>query len=366
MSVIYDPVHWTPSKKRYDRVMLALMAAYLGLFAMGQWWLHPQATAETLVIRAAGTLALLMLHVILAIGPLCRLDRRFLPLLYNRRHLGVAMFLTGAVHGVFSLIQFHALGNVSILESLFLSNTRYDALMGFPFQSLGFFALLILFLMAATSHDFWLKNLTPRVWKSLHMGVYAAYALLVMHVMLGVIQLEKSPVLIGLVGAGMFTIIGLHLAAARKQAGVDRVAEVNFVRPGAPINPAPEGFEYACEVDDILDNRAKMLIISGENIALFRYDNKLSAVHNLCKHQNGPLAEGRVLDGCITCPWHGYQYRPEDGRSPAPFTEKLHTYDVWVSGSRVFVNPRPYPEGTSRQPAVIGPLSALPTRQAPD
>jgi hypothetical protein len=30
-----------------------------------------------------------MLTIILSIGPLCRLDRRFLPLLYNRRHFGV-------------------------------------------------------------------------------------------------------------------------------------------------------------------------------------------------------------------------------------------------------------------------------------
>ena len=50
---------------------------------------------------------------------------------------------------------------------------------GVPFQPFGFFALIILFLMAATSHDFWLANLSAPVWKSLHMLVYVAYALLV-------------------------------------------------------------------------------------------------------------------------------------------------------------------------------------------
>lgn len=39
--------------------------------------------------------------------------------------------------------------------------------------------------MAATSHDFWLKNLTAPVWKRLHMLVYAAYALLLAHLLLG-------------------------------------------------------------------------------------------------------------------------------------------------------------------------------------
>ena len=93
------------------------------------------------------------------------------------------------------MIQFHALGNVNPLVSLFVSNRRYHTLAEFPFQSLGFFALLILFLMASTSHDFWLRTLTAPVWKRLHMLVYAAYGLLIAHVTLGALQSERSPLL---------------------------------------------------------------------------------------------------------------------------------------------------------------------------
>ncbi|MCB0576667.1 MAG: Rieske 2Fe-2S domain-containing protein, partial [Saprospiraceae bacterium] len=121
---------------------------------------------------------------------------------------------------------------------------------------------------------------------------------------------------------------------------------------GTGQQPLNNDFLYACELDDIPENRAKMLILNGQNIALFKYDGKLSAVHNLCKHQNGPLGEGKIIDGCITCPWHGYQYLPENGQSPPPFTEKVCTYDVQVEGTRVYVNPAPYPEGTPRPPAV--------------
>ena len=351
MSVTYDPVHWTPHKKLYDRLLLAFAGFYLVLFGVLEAVLHPQVTAETLVIRATGTLAFLMLHLILCIGPLCRLDRRFLPLLYNRRHFGVTMFFIALIHGIFNIVQFHSQGNADPLVSLFASNTQFGSLARFPFQAPGFFALIILFLMAATSHDFWLKNLTPPVWKTLHMCVYAAYAMLVMHVMLGVIQLEKSPVLIGLVGLGMFTVTGLHVAAAWKQMKTDRSAQPPDAR--FPVSGIPEGFVYACEVSDIPDNRARMLLINGESIALFKYGNKVSAVHNHCKHQNGPLSEGKVIDGCITCPWHGYQYRPEDGQSPPPFKEKVCTYDVLAMGSKIFVHPTPYPEGTARPPAVI-------------
>lgn len=343
MSAQYAPVLWNRQKKIYDRVMLGLMVSYLVIFIGLQVVFHPEITAETLLIRATGTLAFLMLHVILCIGPLARLDRRFLPLLYNRRHLGVSLFMVALIHGVLNLIQFHALGNEDILVSLFTSNAQYDSLVNFPFQILGFFALLILFLMAATSHDFWLKNLSPKAWKTLHMLVYFAYGMLVFHVMLGVVQLEKSLYWYGIMGGGMFLVIGLHLGAAFK----GKKEEVLLQEVDS------QGFVKVCEVSEIEENRAKVIFSNGQNIAIFKYENKISAVNNVCRHQHGPLGEGKIVDGCITCPWHGYQYHPHNGQSPPPFTEKVETYDVKVVGSKVFVNPKPYPEGTERPVANI-------------
>ncbi len=345
MSVNYAPVLWNRQKKRYDSIMFGLMGLYLAVFTAMQLAFFPEITVETLVIRASGTLAFLMLHFILCIGPLTRLDERLMPLLYNRRHFGVALCCVAMIHGVFNLVQFHALGNADPLVSLFTSNTRYDSFGGFPFEVLGFFALLILLMMAATSHDFWLKNLTPRVWKTLHTLVYFAYFLLVAHVMLGVIQLEKSPVLIGLVGLGALTVTGLQVWA-----GI--LSKKRNIEPEAEPTPG-DGFYRVCRVDEIAENRAKTLLIKDENIAIFKYDGKLSAVNNVCRHQNGPLGEGKIVDGCITCPWHGYQYLPHNGQSPPPFTEKLETYDLKLVGDMVYVNPKPYPEGTERVPCPI-------------
>jgi methionine sulfoxide reductase heme-binding subunit len=343
MSLDYTPVLWNRQKRRYDLVLLGLVAVYLLIFCTLQVVLFPQVTQETIIIRATSTLAFLLLHVILLIGPLCRLDARFLPLLYNRRHLGVTMFLISAVHGGFSIIQFHSLGNVDPLVSLFSSEQEYGRFSQFPFQPLGFAALLILLLMAVTSHDFWLKNLSPRVWKTLHMGVYVAYGLIVMHVGLGVLQQETSPVYAGVVGVGLLTVVGMHLAA-------DFVSQRRDLQPAGP---ASEGFVPICDVNDIAENRAKTLVINGENIALFKYDGKLSAVNNQCRHQNGPLGEGKIIDGCITCPWHGYQYLPQNGQSPPPFKEKVETYEVRCLDNHVWVNPRPHPPGTNLPPALI-------------
>src|SRR3954467_13393170 len=136
MSVQYQAVGWNRQKKIYDSILVAGVAVYLILFIGISLVWKPKATIETLLIRGLGTAAFLLLHVVLCIGPLCRLDRRFLPLLYNRRHLGVTMFVLALAHGMFSLVQFHALGNRNPRVSLFVSNPRYGSLADFPFQAL--------------------------------------------------------------------------------------------------------------------------------------------------------------------------------------------------------------------------------------
>jgi methionine sulfoxide reductase heme-binding subunit len=344
MSVNYAPILWNRQKKIYDYVILGGILSYLSLFIGLHSIFHPNITAETLIIRAFGTLALLMLHIILCIGPLCRLDSDFLPLLYNRRHLGVSMFLTAAVHGVFNIIQFHSGGNVNPLVSVLTAGSKFPSAIHFPFQPLGFCALIILFFMAATSHDFWLKNLSPRIWKSLHMMVYFAYSLIIMHVVLGVIQLEKNPILIILLGFGLLTVISLHIAAAIKQHRIDFAKNVRDTM----------GYILVGNIEEIPEKRAKIVHSGKESIAIFKYNGKLSAVSNVCKHQNGPLGEGKITDdGCITCPWHGYQYQPEDGCSPPPFPEKVSTFQLLKKGNQVWVNPKPFPEGTLLEPTLI-------------
>ena len=343
MSHQYAAIGWNRQKRVYDLVLLSGVASYLGIFiALGDL-LFPFATAETLIIRAAGSAAFLLLHIVLCIGPLCRLDSRFLPLLYNRRHLGVATFLLGAVHGAFGIIQFHSLGDKNPFVSLFTANRNFTSLAEFPFQQLGFVALVILFLMAATSHDFWLRNLTPPVWKCLHMLVYVAYASLVGHVTLGLLQSERSPLLAIATGLGVMIVIGLHIAASSRENKVDsRQASL----PKAELVDA-------CAVESIPEKCATVVSIRGERVAIFKYDGKVSAISNVCRHQNGPLGEGKIIDGCVTCPWHGYQYLPENGASPPPFTEKVSTFKTQIVDGRVWVDPNPLEPGTRVEPSVI-------------
>src|SRR5882672_7795485 len=112
MSASYQAVGWNRQKKLYDWLIFGFCVIYLTTFIVLTAVFNPNYTFETVLIRSTSTLALLLLHVILSIGPLARINKKFLPLLYNRRHLGVTMFTVALVHGGFGIFQFHALGNV--------------------------------------------------------------------------------------------------------------------------------------------------------------------------------------------------------------------------------------------------------------
>jgi methionine sulfoxide reductase heme-binding subunit len=365
MSVEYVSVQWNRQKKLYDAVLVGGVATYLVSFSVLTKVLFPRVTDEIMLIRAFGTGAFLLLHIILCIGPLCRLNPKLLPLLYNRRHAGVTCFLLGLIHAALVIITYHAGSDTNPILSIFVSSPINGSVSGVPFQPFGFFALVILFLMAATSHDFWLANLSAPVWKALHMLVYLGYALLVLHVTFGVLQGEGSPIYVVTTALGLVTVLGLHLTAGSKEVALDRKMACSSRREEAHSSQSEIGrslvtsaateneFVDACAVADIPENRARIVCLSGERVAIFKYDGKISAVSNVCQHQNGALGEGKIVFGCITCPWHGYQYQPDTGASPPPFVEKIPTFNVRVMNGRVFVHPKPNPAGTKTEPAII-------------
>jgi nitrite reductase/ring-hydroxylating ferredoxin subunit/DMSO/TMAO reductase YedYZ heme-binding membrane subunit len=342
MSHRFLPTSWTRAKIFYDAALLAGVGAYLGAYA----WLAPLLGAvplddQSLRMRATGSCTFLLLTLALSIGPLARLDRRFLPLLYNRRHLGVVTCLMALAHAGEVLGWYFAFSPTP--PSIALLTSEPGRL---PFIPFGLLALGILVMLAATSHDFWLAFLGPGLWKTLHQLIYLAYAAAVAHLAFGRLQDPGALPLALLLGLSVTILLGLHLLAGSQEARADAAT----ARPAAA---AP--WVIAGRAEAIPEGRA--LVVrppGGEKVAIFRHQGRLSAVSHLCAHQHGPLGEGQVLDGCITCPWHGYQYRLEDGCSPPPFTERIATYRLRWEEGWVWLDPRPNPPGT-HVPALVLP-----------
>jgi nitrite reductase/ring-hydroxylating ferredoxin subunit/DMSO/TMAO reductase YedYZ heme-binding membrane subunit len=339
MSTGFCAVQWNRPKLVYDGILIAGVTLYIGAFLIVGAHINPPKDLPAIIdlrIRAFGSCAFLMLTIILSIGPLARLDRRFLVLLYNRRHFGVLTFFIALAHAVLMLQWFAAQDAMPNLMKEFITWPDYAKFIGFPFKVLGLTALAVLFLMAATSHDFWLLVLTPPVWKGLHMALYVAYGLVVMHVALGIMQYERTMLLPAMLFGGFGIVAALHLVAGARERSADRgngTTSDGWLPVGAPSSIPNQGARIVAAP-------------GGERIAVFRDGARIGALSNLCAHQNGPIGEGRIVDGCVTCPWHGYQYHLDDGCAPPPFTEKLATYRVRIRDGVVEVDPNALPPGT--------------------
>ena len=169
--------------------------------------------------------------------------------------MGVTMCLLVLYHAYLVLGWYHDFGNLDPIISLLASNTQYGLLFSFPFEMLGLAALVILIFMAATSHDFWLTNLTAPVWKALHMGVYLAYTLIIAHVLLGALQSNKGILLSALTALGALWIIGIHLIAGWRERDQDR-----------PAIPTDEGLSRV--------NRARASCLGSRSIRNHRWHRR--------------------------------------------------------------------------------------------
>lgn len=341
MSVAYIPVQWNRNKWFYDAVLVGMVVLYIVAFL--EW--APAFQDVTRPVdpavqraRAFGSCAFFMLTVILCIGPLARLDRRFLPLLYNRRHFGVMTCFVALGHVGFILDWYFAFSPIPQWNAVLSANTSYGQALGFPFEAFGIFALGVLIVLAATSHDFWLSFLTAPVWKALHYLIYFAYASVVAHVTFGVMQDLQNPLFGMVVAVSAAAVAGLHLWAA-------------LAEPQPETEAQDTHWERVGTVGEIEEGCAKIgLLTTGERVAVFKHEGTLSAISNACAHQNGPLGEGRVVFGCVTCPWHGFQYQLHNGRSPEPFTETVPTYNLRLDGDVIWVDNQPNPPGTEVEP----------------
>lgn len=352
MTNAYRAVQWNRHKFLYDLIMVSMMMMFVATFVIaGRVFFPPpeDISLPILLIRGLGVCAIVMLHLILIIGPLARLTPLAAPLLYNRRHLGVAFFITALLHALLVIAFYGGFGTQDPVRAVLAGTQNTNTI---PFEFLGMLALIIFALMASTSHDYWLKNLGPSLWKSMHMLVYLAYILVIAHVVFGELRNENNIIPLALLSLGAMVIAALHLITGLREITKDHHSQAYFLTD----EDDETRWVDVCSVDDIKPDRALVVQIANqERIAVFSHKNTVSAISNVCAHQGGPLGEGKVVDGCVTCPWHGYQYKPACGQSPPPYTEKVPTYDIRIEGRRVLVNPEPNAPGTHVEPAPFDP-----------
>jgi nitrite reductase/ring-hydroxylating ferredoxin subunit/multimeric flavodoxin WrbA len=100
-----------------------------------------------------------------------------------------------------------------------------------------------------------------------------------------------------------------------------------------------------CTKEELPENSQKIVNLGTDKIALFHYNNKITAIANACLHKAGPLGLGVVsnkYDGIyVTCPWHGWEYNLETGGAPPGFLDQQALYDVKIEEDNILVSIAP-------------------------
>ncbi len=140
-------------------------------------------------------------------------------------------------------------------------------------------------------------------------------------------------VALSLMGATVATVggyLGGHLSY-RQGVNVDRNA----------WDDGPANWVDTVDESELADGKPFVVTADGANVLLVRRGSTIHAIGDVCSHAGGPLHEGEVDDGCVTCPWHASTFRLSDGAvRHGPATAPQPAFETQVAGGRVQVRRR--------------------------
>jgi ferredoxin-nitrite reductase len=129
-------------------------------------------------------------------------------------------------------------------------------------------------------------------------------------------------------------------AALRKNfVRLDHHATVTIGAEVAAAAPArPDGFSDVGAHADLVRDGRMAAKVGDVDLALFLIGDAIHCTDGLCPHEGGPLAQGEVVNGVVSCPWHGWTFRTSDGAPADGNVCPLKTYPVKVEDGRLLVS----------------------------
>ena len=106
----------------------------------------------------------------------------------------------------------------------------------------------------------------------------------------------------------------------------------------------PEALDWRLigTLDDIPPNGARCVEAGETRIAVFRTDDdRVFALEDRCPHRAGPLSQGIVHDGCVTCPLHNWVISLATGAATGADEGRTTTYPVRLDGRDLYLNLNP-------------------------
>jgi nitrite reductase/ring-hydroxylating ferredoxin subunit/uncharacterized membrane protein len=117
-------------------------------------------------------------------------------------------------------------------------------------------------------------------------------------------------------------LAGLAVVSASGLAG----GHISFRLAGGAnhAEPVPHlvepGWHYLSAAADLPEGKPVRRMLGEVPVVAVRANGAVHVLADRCSHMSGPLSDGELADGCLTCPWHGSMFRIADGsvaRGPA-------------------------------------------------
>ena len=135
--------------------------------------------------------------------------------------------------------------------------------------------------------------------------------------------------LAGLAAAGLGGVLGGHISF-RLAGGANHAEPVPHV-----LEP---GWHRLTAVGDLPEGKPVRRMVGEVPVVAVRTGGHVRVLADRCSHMSGPLSEGQLADGCLTCPWHGSVFRLADGSvARGPATAPQPVFQTRVTGGALEV-----------------------------
>lgn len=97
-------------------------------------------------------------------------------------------------------------------------------------------------------------------------------------------------------------------------------------------------FTRVAHIAEVPDPGRRLIEVDDRMVVLFHIGGKFYCIDDVCTHDGGPLAEGRLAGHEIACPRHGARFDVRSGKAMSmPATEDTVVHEVKVEGHDVWV-----------------------------
>jgi NAD(P)H-dependent nitrite reductase small subunit len=98
-----------------------------------------------------------------------------------------------------------------------------------------------------------------------------------------------------------------------------------------------ENFVKICKLKDLKENHGQRFIVDEKEIAVFKVENEIYALNNICPHQHSALLyDGFIENGYVICPAHGWSFNLKNGKQPTG-SRGVDSYEVEILDDDVYV-----------------------------